>query len=100
MGISDIFYIILRRSKAYRLRKKYDNLREKADTIKDPRRRTSLLKTLDQIEPTLIILEEQPITRMEKKRMQLLISSELEKAKLFLSKDYMPDQQRQQYPRR
>ena len=40
------------------LRKKYDRAREKADKLKEKEKKMRILRLLDQLEPTLIALEE------------------------------------------
>ncbi|MBI4170487.1 MAG: hypothetical protein HY514_02245 [Candidatus Aenigmarchaeota archaeon] len=51
------------------LRKKYDRAREKADKLKDRNRKLQILRMLDQLEPTLIALEEQDQPKFERRRM-------------------------------
>ncbi len=51
------------------LRKKYDRAREKADKLKDRNRKLQILRMLDQLEPTLIALEEQEQPKFERRRM-------------------------------
>ena len=78
MGILDI---ILLRSRVYRLRKKYDRARERADRIRDRSRKLPVLRVLDKIEPTLAMLEEQRLYRMEKKRMIRYVEAGIIQAK-------------------
>ncbi len=57
------------RRKVFRLRKKYDRTRERVDKTRNKDRRLRALKILDQIEPTLVIIEEQQVSRFERMRM-------------------------------
>jgi molecular chaperone GrpE (heat shock protein) len=52
-----------------KLRKSYDRTREKIDKIKDKNQKVQLLRMLDQLEPTLISLEEQEQPKFERRRM-------------------------------
>lgn len=98
MGILDaIGFLLSPRRKIYRLRKKYDRLREKADRIKQREKRLSALSILDQIESTLVILEEQNVSRFERSRMVGYVKSGLEKAKIVMKQ---PVQQEFQYQKR
>jgi len=81
--------------KIYRLRRRYDRLRERTDRIGDKGKKVRLLKFLDEIEPTLVMLEEKDISRYEKRRMVHNIKSSLEQAKFMLQQH--EDLQRQQY---
>ncbi len=60
------------------LRKKYDRLRERADKIKDRNIMLRLLRMLDQLEPTLIALEEQEQPKFERRRMASYVRDGLE----------------------
>lgn len=82
-----IIDIILRRSRAYRLRKKYDKMREKADKIKNIDERIEILRMLDQIEPSIITLEEHNISHFEKKRTVQYVESSLRKIKFLMSEN-------------
>ena len=72
------------RGRVYRLRKKYDKIRERADREDDYEKRITSLKILDNVEPTLIILEEQNVSRFERGRMFATIDSAIEQAKAIL----------------
>ncbi len=98
MGFLDVIRFLLSpRSKIYRLRKKYDHLREKADKIRQREKRLSVLSILDQIESTLVILEEQNVSRFERHRMASYVRAGLEKAKVIMKQ---PVQQEFQYQKR
>ena len=81
-------------SSIYRLRKKYDRAREKADRCKDLKKRTAVLRVLDQIEPTLVVLEERNVTLVEKNRMKSYVRSGINEAKLILKKDFVLPEKR------
>ena len=86
MGIVDI---ILGRKSVYRLRKTYDRLREKADRTKPIEKRIAILHFLDQLEPTLISLEEQMLPNFERRRMSRYVNDSLKKAqKMLKSEEY------------
>jgi hypothetical protein len=74
MGVIDL---VLRRSNILHLRKKYDRLREKSDRVTSRDRRLALLRMLDQIEPSIIVLEEHFVSHYEKKRMAYRIERNL-----------------------
>jgi len=98
MGILTMF-----RSKVYRLRRKYDRIREKTDCLDDRERKLEILRFLDHIQPTIVMLEEKNISRFEKRRMIRNTRGELEKAKAMLEDakekhKEMPMQQSQQQP--
>jgi len=86
MGIVDI---ILGRKSVYRLRKSYDSLREKADRVKPIEKRIAILHFLDQLEPTLISMEEQMLPDFERRRMSRYVNDSLKKAqKMLKSEEY------------
>lgn len=62
------------------LRKKYDRLRERADRAKDRATRLEALRILDQVEPTLVALEEQEQPKFERRRMLGYVKSGLGRA--------------------
>ncbi|MBI4894965.1 MAG: hypothetical protein HY831_00595 [Candidatus Aenigmarchaeota archaeon] len=72
------------RGKVYSLRKKYDKFREKADKEDNTEKRMNSLKILDQVEPTLVILEEQNMSRFDRTRMVAVVDSGVEQAKAIL----------------
>jgi len=57
------------RNDAYVIRRRYDRLREAVDKMRDKNKKIYLLRALDQMEPTLLMIEEQPVSLMEKRRM-------------------------------
>ena len=69
------------RRKIYKLRKKYDKTREKVDKERGRDKRLSALKVLDQVEPTLVMLEEHDISRFERGRMARYVNSGIAQAK-------------------
>ncbi|GEM_PF-3645637 len=87
------------RGKIYSLRKKYDKIREKADREDNAEKRLNALKLLDQVEPTLVILEEQNISRFDRKRMVAVVDSGVEQAKAILEDRLLIKQQTAQQPR-
>lgn len=87
---SFLSYLVSYRRKIFKLRKKYDRTREKADKTKDRESRLSALKVLDQIEPTLIILEEQKVSRFERSKMFRFVNAGVEEAKTILNGRKLP----------
>ena len=86
MGLIDI---ILNRKNVYKLRKEYDRIREKADKEPDMNKRFAVLHLLDSIEPTLVVLEEQILSNLERKRMINYVDQRLKKARTMLKeRDY------------
>ena len=72
---------LLRRNKIYGLRKHYDRVREHADKMKDYNRKIQILRMLDMVEPSLILLEENRIqSRFEKRRLVAQINATVENA--------------------
>ncbi len=72
------------RGTVYSLRKKYDRLREKADREDIATTRQNALKILDQITPTLVMLEEQDISLFQRGKMVASVKSGIEQAKAVL----------------
>lgn len=69
MGVLDYLrYLFSYRHGIYKLRKRYDHVREKADT-QSASKRLAALRALDQVEPTLVMLEEQNISGFERGRL-------------------------------
>lgn len=88
---------ILRRKSVYKLRKDYDRLREKADREPDMNKKIAVLRSLDQIEPTLVALEEQLLSSFERRRMIRYIDQNLQRTKRILKgKEYSSDMTLQQ----
>lgn len=77
--------ILLRRPTAYRLRRDYDRVREKADKIKDISVRMEILRLLDQLEPSVVSLEEHHMSRFDKKRTSFYVRNNLKKVKTMLN---------------
>jgi hypothetical protein len=82
-------FLLSYRRKVFLLRKKYDRIREKADRIRSAEKRLAVLKILDHIEPTLIMLEEHKISRFERGRMFNMVRDGVGQAKREL-KEYRP----------
>jgi hypothetical protein len=74
------------RRRIFSLRKKYDRVRERTDKEKDATKRLTVLRILDQAEPTLTMLEEQNISRFERGRMMKTVEAYIEQAKSGLKK--------------
>jgi len=77
----------------YGLRKRYDRMRERADREDDTGRRMQALKILDQAEPTLVLLEEQRISRYDRGRLVATVESGIEQAKAVLDNMIRPREQ-------
>ena len=75
---------IFRRKSVYSLRKAYDRLREKADRESDINKKIAVLRSLDQIEPTLVALEEQILSGFERRRMTNYVGDGLKRTKKML----------------
>ena len=75
---------ILRRPTPYKLRKDYDKLREKADKIHNIEERLGVLRALDQIEPSIISVEEHHMSHFEKKKTIDYAESILRKVKFMM----------------
>ena len=95
--IDFIRFLFNPRRKIYKLRKDYDRVRERADKIRQREKRLSVLTVLDQLESTLVILEEQNVSRFERHRMAGYVKSGLAKAKTIMKQ---PVQQNFQYQRK
>ena len=79
-----ITFLLSRRHKIYKLRKRYDRVREKANKVRDPKARAAIFSVLDQIESNIIILEEQNVSRFERGRMMRFVSAGTKKASQML----------------
>ncbi|MBI2579330.1 MAG: hypothetical protein HYW27_00330 [Candidatus Aenigmarchaeota archaeon] len=82
--VGPVAFLFSTRRKVYKLRRKYDKLREKADKTRDRQKRSAVLSVLDQIEPNIVILEEQNVSRFERGRMMNFAKSGLRKAEEIL----------------
>ena len=69
--------------KIYKLRKKYDRIREKADKL-SKRKRFQILKILDSVDGYIVQLEEQEVAMIQRKRMINSIQSAIEQSKTLL----------------
>lgn len=92
--------ILFGRRKVYRLRKKYDRMREKADRIKSREMRLPILRVLDQVEPTLVMLEEQKVSRFERARMMKYVGSGIREAKRVMEQKEKQKKENQTQPYR
>ncbi|MBI2172582.1 MAG: hypothetical protein HYT73_00025 [Candidatus Aenigmarchaeota archaeon] len=79
-----LLFLVSRRHKIYKLRKKYDRVREKANKIRDYEKRNSIFSILDQVEPNLVILEEQNLSRLERGRTLKFVGSGIRKSEQIL----------------
>ncbi|MBI3190463.1 hypothetical protein HYZ41_02045 [archaeon] len=97
MSVVDFFFF---RNTPYRLRKKYDRLRERADRENNINKRLTVLQFLDNIESYLKGIEEGFTPDFQKRKMMKYIGQNLKKAeKMLKDKEYLapmirPTQQR------
>jgi hypothetical protein len=75
--------------KVRKVRRRWDRLREKS-LEKKGRFRHTLLKMLDDIENKVRILEEERLSKRDRKRILAEVTGELEKIKYMIEKDYEP----------
>lgn len=88
MGILNyIRFLLSYRHSVYKLRKKYDHIREKADRQTATKRLASL-RALDQVEPTLVMLEEQSISAFDRSRLARFVTQGIENAERILKEKY------------
>ncbi len=88
MGILDYLrYMFSYRRKVYTLRRRYDRAREKADKQKNTQKRLAALRALDQVEPTLVMLEEQNISRFDRGRLALYVIQGIENSRRMLKEE-------------
>jgi len=101
MGLFDLFRLGWRGT-IYKLRRDYDRVREKADRMSDSGKKLAALQLLDQVEPTLVMLEEQRITRFDRARLVNLTRTNIQQARLILKQrgSYLPQYASQQGVRR
>ena len=81
-------YLLSSRRKIFSLRKKYNRTREKAIKIASSEKRMQVLRMLDQVEPTLVMLEEQRVSGFEKGRMRRYVESGIKQAKSAMKQKY------------
>lgn len=79
-----LFDFILRRPNPYKLRKEYDRLREHTDKIHKIDQRLGILRTLDQVEPSIISLEEHHMSNYEKKKVCGYVIPQMRKIKFMI----------------
>lgn len=88
MGILDYLrYILSYQHSVYSLRKKYDRIREHADKQAGTKRMAAL-RALDQVEPTLVMLEEQNISRFDRGRLARYVMQGIESARSIMKEKY------------
>ncbi|MDI6721296.1 MAG: hypothetical protein QMD85_02820 [Candidatus Aenigmarchaeota archaeon] len=75
-----VLFLFSKRRNVFKLRKRYDRIREKANKLRDVQKRNAVFSVLDQIEPNLNILEEQNVSRFERSRMMKYVAAGLKKA--------------------
>ncbi len=87
MGIADfIGYFFSYRRKVYALRRKYDSIREKAD--KQPAaKRIEVLRILDQVEPTLAMIEEHNLSGYDRSKLSGSVMQGIRNAESLLKKN-------------
>jgi len=101
MGIIDyLSYLLSYRHKVYALRKKYDRIRERADRQKNAQKRIGALHVLDQVEPTLVMLEEQNISGFERGRLARYVMQGIENSMRILEEKYSSETSRKRYDER
>lgn len=79
--IGYVGFLVSYRHKIYALRKRYDRMRERVDKLRNAEKRLYALKILDQIEPTLVMLEEQRVSRFERSRMIRYVNNGVKQAR-------------------
>ena len=72
--------------KIFKLRRRYDRVREKADRL-GRRKGFQILKILDTVDNYIVQLEEQDLPMMQRKRMIYAVESAIERAKALLETD-------------
>ena len=77
-------FLVSYRHKIYSLRKRYDRMRERVDKLRNAEKRLYALKLLDQIEPTLVMLEEQRVSRFERGRMIRYVNNGVKQARVSI----------------
>ncbi|MBI5061588.1 MAG: hypothetical protein HZB67_04730 [Candidatus Aenigmarchaeota archaeon] len=93
MALGFIGFLFSWRRKVYILRRKYDRAREKVLKNGNTQKRLLALKILDNVEPTLIMLEEQRVSRFDRGRFISQVKTAVEQAKNVLKGNYAPQQQ-------
>ena len=94
--IGYVSFLFSYRHKIYSLRKRYDRARERADKIRNAEKRLHTLRILDQVEPTLVLLEEQRVSRFERGRMVRYVNSGINQAKAAVKGKLQAQQQQPQ----
>lgn len=70
--------------RVYRLRKKWDRLREWADRLEDQEKKRQVIQLLDRAEPTISQLEEQQLTWTDRGRLTSQVAGQLEEVRALL----------------
>ncbi len=91
------FGLFSRKRLIYKLRKKYDRIREKADKLPRGDLKFAILKTLDQVEPALVRLEEENVSLLEKTRLIRFVKAGIARAKYMLKTEEIPEQMSRLY---
>lgn len=87
-----MWFLFKRRRVVYKLRKKYDRIREKTDKLPRGDLKFAILKTLDQVEPHITRLEEENVSLWEKSRLIRFIKSGIARAEYMLKTEEIPEQ--------
>jgi len=69
MVLGFIRFLFSWRRQIWMLRRRWDRIRERADKTANREKRLNALRILDQVEPTLVLLEEQKISRFDRPRL-------------------------------
>lgn len=93
MGILDLF----RGRTPLKLRKKYDRLREKIDRIGNINERLAVLRLMDQIEPSIVSVEEHHMSNFERKQTMAYVESNLRKIKFMLNESKQKKREKTNY---
>ncbi|MBI4018085.1 MAG: hypothetical protein HY368_00575 [Candidatus Aenigmarchaeota archaeon] len=87
MGVRDFLLGLMGFPKIYRLRRRYDRVRERADKkLRNRVLRYQILSVLDAVEPHLETLEEQKLSRYERKRLIGYVEAGVAKAKSMIER--------------
>ena len=91
-------FLVSYRHKVFSLRRRYDRTRERADKIRNAEKRLYALRIMDQIEPTLVMLEEQRVSRFERGRMIKYVNNGINQARAAIKGKAKLQQIQQQQP--
>jgi len=91
MGILNyVRFLLSYRYSVYKLRRRYDRMREKADR-QAAAKRLPALRALDQVEPTLVMLEEQNISSFDRSRFASYVTQGIKNAERILKEKYVAE---------